>query len=110
MRRADSGAGDLGLRQALAATWESLPIATRNELIHYRWPQIGGPELLPVLRRIMDSAPNPNRSGNQIERGPALRHLYELAPAEGREFILRQILDNQGDIGIEVLGILPERE
>jgi hypothetical protein len=98
------------LRQSLVASWDSLPIRKRNELIQYRWDEIGGPELLPILRRVVNSPPRPGQGAEVMDRGPALQHLYELDPAEGRDLILREILDAKGDIGISVLGMLPDEE
>jgi hypothetical protein len=98
------------LRQLLVASWDSLPGRTQNELIQFRWEEVGGPELLPILRRIVNSAPKLNGGGEQPERSPALRHLYELSPTEGRDLILREISNRRGDIYIDVLGLLPDRE
>lgn len=98
------------LRQLLVASWDSLPARTRNELIQYRWDEIGGPELLPILRRIVNSPPNLGHTTDKPERGPALRHIYELSYSEGRDLVLREILEQKGDISIKVLAILPDRE
>ncbi|MCU1309370.1 MAG: hypothetical protein JWO20_495 [Candidatus Angelobacter sp.] len=105
-----TSAGTQRLRQLLVSSWDSLPMRTRNELIQYRWEQVGGPELLPILRDIVNSPPNVGHGLDQPERGPALRHIYELSTTEGRELILREMHDNKGDIGMRVLGLLPDRE
>lgn len=105
------GAGDqTQLRQQLVASWDALPTAMRNELIDSRWESVGGPEFLPVLRRIVSSPPPAEYSGNRIERGLALRRIYELSPAEGRDFILKEISRERTDMRIAALGLLPERE
>jgi hypothetical protein len=98
------------LRQMLVASWDSLPARVRNQLVQYRWEEIGGPELLPILRRIVAGEANPNRQIDKPDRGSALRRIYELDPQEGRQLILREIAHPRGDIGIHVLGMLPERE
>lgn len=98
------------LRQILLASWDSLPPRRKNELIQYRWDQIGGTELLPILRSIVAGPPNRTRDVEKPDRGSALRRIYELAPGDGRELILYEIANPQGDIGIDVLGLLPERE
>ena len=98
------------LRQLLLASWDSLPVRQRNELIQYRWEQVGGPELLPILRTIIAGAPNRNHEIDKLDRASALRRVYELAPLQGRELILHEITNPKGDIGINVLGLLPERE
>ena len=98
------------LRQLLLANWDSLPGRKKNEVITYRWDDVGGPEFLPALRKIVDTLPSMIRTPDTLERGPALRRIYELTPADGRELILREIKDPHGDIGINVLGLLPEAE
>jgi hypothetical protein len=98
------------LRHMLLASWNTLPQRRKNELIQYRWEQIGGPELLPILRTIVAGTPNRNRSFDQPDRAIALRRIYELSPGEGRELILHEISNPPGDIGIDVLGRLPDRE
>lgn len=98
------------LRQILVASWDLLPVRRRNELIEYRWDDIGGPELLPILQHIVSGEPNRDHQPDKPDRAAALRQLYEVAPGEGREFILREIAEPAGDIGIDVLGLLPERE
>jgi hypothetical protein len=97
-------------RQMLVASWNTLAQGRKNELIQYRWEQIGGPELLPILRTIVAGTPNRNRSFDQPDRGVALRRIYELSPGDRRELILKEISNPQGDIGLDVLGLLPERE
>lgn len=98
------------LRQILIASWDSLPIRQKNELIQYRWEQVGGLEWLPVLRSIVSGEPNRNREINKLDRAPALLRIYELAPDEGRKLILQEIANPKGDIAIDVLGLLSERE
>jgi hypothetical protein len=98
------------LRQVLLSSWDSLPPRRKTELIEYRWDQIGGPELLPILRSIVAGAPNRSRDMDKSDRASALRRIYEVAPADGRELISREIANPQGDIGIDVLGLLPDRE
>lgn len=98
------------LRLMLLASWDSLPVRQRNELVEYRWEQVGGPELLPILRTIMAGEPNRNHQIDKIDRASALRRIYELAPDQGRDLILHEIVNPEGDIGINVLGLLPERE
>src|SRR5260370_20755376 len=98
------------LRQILLASWNSLPPRRRNELIQYTWDKIGGPELLPILRGIVAGEPNRNRDPDKPDRASALRRMYELAPGDGRGLILHEIANTQGDIGIDVLELLSERE
>jgi hypothetical protein len=96
-------------RQVLLSNWSTLPIEKRNELIEYRWAEVGGPEWLPVLEQIVSGPANLNRSPNQPNRESALRRIWQEAPEEARHLMLQEIARPQGDIGIGVLGLLPER-
>lgn len=100
----------LQLRQALMATWASLPVRKQNELIEYRWEEVGGAEWLPILRGIVGGEVNPSRSFDKANRAVALRRIYEIAPDQGRAAILHEIASPGGDIGIDVLGLLPDKE
>jgi hypothetical protein len=99
-----------GLQQMLVASWDSLPLRTRNELIAFRWKDIKGPDMMPILRGIVDTPRDPRSPAPQPERGPALSRIYELSPGEGRELILREMLNTKSDVGMDVLGLLPDRE
>jgi hypothetical protein len=50
------------VRVALIAVWSDLPGETQRELIQYRWPLIAGPEMLPILRRMVAEPPPPART------------------------------------------------
>ena len=96
-------------RQVLLSNWSTLPIGKQNELIEYRWAEAGSPEWLPVLEQIVSGPANPNRSTNRPNREAALRRIWQEAPEEARPLMLQEIANPQGDIGIGVLGLLPER-
>jgi len=59
----------------LVASWDSLPLRTRNELIAFRWKDIKGPDMMPILRGIVDTPRDPRSPAPQPERGPALGRL-----------------------------------
>jgi hypothetical protein len=98
------------LRQMLAATWDTLPLRTRNELIQSRWNEIGGPELVPVLRSVVDTPRTAARMADRPDRESALARLYELSPAEGRARIVDEMIRGTGDVGMATLGLLPDQE
>ena len=98
------------LRRLLVTLWAELPVEKLNELLASRWEQIGGPEWLPALQRIATSRPHDAPYTDVMDRGSALLHLYELSPEQGRDLILKEIGEAHGDIGIDVLGRLPEAE
>jgi hypothetical protein len=98
------------LRQMLLNSWASLPGRRQSELIEYRWEQVGGPEWLPTLRAIVSGEPERQFSFDHPQRGVALRRIYEIAPDQGRDLILKEIANPKGDVGIDALGMFQERE
>jgi len=96
-------------RQVLLSNWSTLPIEKQNELIEYRWAEVGGPEWLPTLEQIVSGPANPNRAMNKANRETALLRLWQVAPEEARPFMMQEMAKPQGDIRISVLGQLPER-
>ena len=95
-------------RQVLLSNWSTLPIEKQNELIEYRWAQVGGPEWLPVLQQIVSGPANPNRAMNKPNREAALLRLWQGSPEEARSLMMQEMAKPQGDIHISVLGQLPE--
>ncbi len=94
--------------QVLLSNWSTLPIEKQNELIEYRWAEVGGPEWLPVLEQIVSGPANPNRAMNEANREAALLRLWQVAPEEARPLMIQEMAKPQGDIRISVLGQLPE--
>jgi hypothetical protein len=97
-------------RHVLLSTWDSLPVDVRNELIRDQWNEVGGPEWLPVLKGIVFGESYAERYSNTPDRTEALVRIRELSAAEARPLILAEVGAARGDIGIEGLGSLPERE
>jgi hypothetical protein len=95
-------------RQVLLSNRSMLPIEKQNELIEYRWAEVGGPEWLPVLEQIVSGPANPNRAMNKANREAALLRLWRVAPEEARPLMMQEMAKPQGDIRISVLGQLPE--
>ena len=71
------------LRQLLLASWDSLPVRQRNELIQYRWEQVGGPELLPILRTVIAGAPNCNHEIDKLDRAYSPAQVLRACAAPG---------------------------
>lgn len=95
-------------RQLLVSNWATLPTEKRNELIEYRWAEVGGPEWLPVLEQIVAEPANPGPRDDKPNREAALLRIRQVAPEHAQPLILQEIAKPQGDIGITVLGQLPE--
>lgn len=95
------------LRPRLPAVFDLLADKEQHTLLDYNWGAIRHPGLLPVLRRIVDRpAGNPRR--REPVRDAALRRLYEMAPAEGRRRILREIRSGDSTLDVATLGMLPD--
>ena len=109
-----AGGGDerLGqtIRPALIAAWADLPSEAQRDLIQYRWPLIAGPEMLPILHRIVAEPPPPARTEPAMTRDAALKHIYELDPAAGREAILGNLLNLKAQPGLDVIKLLPRED
>jgi hypothetical protein len=99
-----------GLRPALIAAWADLPAETQEELIQYRWRAVAGPEMLPILRKIVAEPPPPARTQQAMTRDAALKHLYELDPAAGKEAIFSDLRSTNAQPGMDVVRLLPKEE
>ena len=96
-------------RQALISQWSTLPVEKQNELIDYRWTEVGGSEWLPILEQIVAGPATPGHALNKPNRESALLRILQIAPEDARPLILQEIAKPPGDIGISVLGLLPDR-
>lgn len=95
---------DAAQTSALVSVFADLPTDTQERLLEYQWPQVAGPEMLPVLRRIYQ---NPAK-GNDLLPGAALRRLYELSPDEGRRLIIEEMRRPSTRVRVQVLEMLPD--
>jgi hypothetical protein len=93
-------------REQLAATFLELPAERQSSLLEFQWSTLAGPAMVPVLRALTDT----RRPASESLPDVALRRLYELAPAEGRARILREIRNPSRGASLKTLGILPDRE
>jgi hypothetical protein len=93
----------------LAKVFFDLPLEHQRSLIEYSWDSISSQALLPVLRQLYEHPPDLNERPQPFPE-VALRRIYQLAPAEGRQLILDQMRRPELRIGISVLGLLPDKE
>ncbi len=98
------------IRPALMAAWADLPPDTQRDLIEFGWQSLRGPDMLPILRRMVAEPPSPSQSVRALARDAALKHIHELDPAEGRALILHDALDPNAQPGLDVIKFLPEKD
>ena len=89
-----------------AARLLDLPPDRQASLLEYEWRTVRGPAMLPALRRLVDAPPTNDSSVPDL----ALRRLAQLAPAEARPLILREIRKPRRGATLKTLGSLPDAE
>ena len=94
------------VRSQLTATFRALPPERQRTLLEHQWQSLAGPEMVPVLRRIVEGQGSASAPLGDL----ALRRLYELSPEQGRSLILREIVNPRPEATLETLGMLPDRE
>jgi hypothetical protein len=95
--------GQKNLKRALAPIFFELPTATQQNLLEYRWPDIAGDEMLPILRRLFENGPKSSQMTSL-----ALERIYELSPDEGRRLILDEVQRRDPRVNIHTLSLLPD--
>lgn len=102
------------LVKQLVSMFDQLPLNEQNSLLTYRWDNIGGPAMLPILKRYAQSYRDfpQMRESNAYEArqlsASALRRWYELDPAGARPDIIKEISRPRPRFDARVLGILPD--
>ena len=91
------------LKRALMPIFSELPTATQENLLEYRWRDIAGEEMLPVLRRLYE-----NRAKDSELTSLTLGRIYELSPDEGRRLILEEIGKHHPRVNFQTLSLLPD--
>jgi hypothetical protein len=91
---------------SLVADFRNLPVTTQSTLLQYRWSALKGPAILPALRELVARPPQ-QQNGVQIQ-SVALRRLYELAPAEGRQIVLDEIRQPTKHLPFATLAMLSD--
>ena len=103
------------LVRQLIARFDQLPPRQQSELLGDRWNKIGGPALLPILRRYAtafdDHLDRNSPTGQAAIRVSmsALQHWYELDPVGARPAILNEITRPHPRYDARVLGLLPDK-
>ncbi|HEY9430064.1 MAG TPA: hypothetical protein VI260_01110 [Blastocatellia bacterium] len=97
------------LASEIIVVFDDLPKNIQRGLLGYRWTQLAGPAMLPVIRRILNDKPADDQSYESRElRGLAIQRLYELAPDEGRRLIIEELRRPSPRIRPTALELLPD--
>lgn len=91
----------------VAEAFSQIPPDEQYSLLDGRWEAIASPAMLPALHQLYENPPQ-IQSGQPV-RDLALRRIYQLAPDAGREMILDEIRSSHPRVGIQVLGVLPDK-
>ena len=95
------------LVDALVSSWDSMDVSARSDVLYRHWVKVAGPEWTPIFRATLDR----HLDGDDDQSSSmALFRMYEIAPIEARERILREIAQPTGMIDIDTLSILPDSE
>jgi hypothetical protein len=95
------------LRPQLIAAWNDLPPDFQQDLIQNQWELIAGPEMLPILRKIVDEPPPQWRTMAAMSRDATLKRIYELDKNAGIELINRDLLNPKAQPSISLIRLLP---
>ncbi|HEV8134608.1 MAG TPA: hypothetical protein VGP85_08025 [Pyrinomonadaceae bacterium] len=99
----NGGEDQATLKHALAPIFSELPAETQQSLLEYRWRDIAGDEMLPVLRRLYEKETKyPDLTSLALSR------LYELSPDEGRRLIIEEMRKRDPRVNINTLTLLPD--
>lgn len=107
---ADDPAFVRAVRPILLATWNDLPEGDQQELIESQWRLLAGPDMLPILLRMVSGPPpEPNPYGATIHEA-ALQRILELDPATARPLIRRELGRSRGNPSPELLKLLSTQD
>ena len=97
------------LAPEIIVVFDDLPKNIQTGLLGYRWKQLAGPAMLPVIRRILNDKPADDQSYESRElRGLAIQRLYELAPDEARRLIIEELRRPSPRVRLTALELLPD--
>jgi hypothetical protein len=97
-------------RRILMESWDNLPDFEQQRLITSDWPVLAGPEMIPILKKML-SGPIPDEGRlDAMAHHDALKHLYELDPTVARPLIERDLLESGTNPPVQLLELLSEAE
>ena len=98
----------------LVSMFDQLPLNEQNTLLTYRWDKIGGPAMLPTLKRYAQAYQDfpqmrESKAYDSLQlSASALKRWYELDPAGARPAVINEISRPRPRFDARVLGILPD--
>lgn len=98
----------------LVLMFDQLPLQQQNTLLTFRWNKIGGPAMLPILKRYAQAyrdfpeMRDSNASASRELSASALTRWHELDPAGARPAIIKEISRPRPRFDARVLGLLPD--
>jgi hypothetical protein len=96
------------------AAWFTSPPAMQTSLLESptAWQSLKRPWMVGALRQLYSKSYGHSSPGGlpDVPGDPALRRLYELAPDEGRRFMLEEIRTGEHGVSARTLAILPDTE
>jgi hypothetical protein len=96
-----------GLRSEMATLFPELPAGQQSELLDSQWKKIAGPEMVPALRRIYDTAPQTSYPPPPL-LAIAVERLYELDPNRTRMLLLDEMSRPVPRLPFRTLAMLPD--
>jgi hypothetical protein len=95
------------LTSEIAALFLELPAMQQADLLRNRWDKIAGPEMIPALRQIYDSAPQTDSHASPLV-ATAVDRLFELDPNRTRTLLIDEMKRSVPRLPYSTLAILPD--
>jgi hypothetical protein len=102
-----AGSVPVMLRSEIAGLFSQLPVSEQTALLNSEWKKIDGPEMIPVLRHIYDTAPQSRYPENPLFAS-AVERLYELDTSRTRLLLLEEMKRIDPRLPYRTLAMLPD--
>jgi hypothetical protein len=106
LHRNSNPSADQSARAALVASFDQLPLKKRQEELVYRWGEIQGPDVIPLLRRTL--AETDHSCDGARTRAALVTNLYQVDASAGRQAVIAEML-NANDCSGSTLEVLPDK-
>jgi hypothetical protein len=87
--------------------FQDLPVSRQSELLGYEWTKIDGPEMVPVLRHMYETAPQDRYPENPL-LASAVERLYEVDTNRTRTLLLEEMKRRDLRLPYQTLAMLPD--